>query len=447
VKGKEEKPLESSKPGILESYLHTKGGSIVNASPNIFEVFYRTFRDISRSVHSSTKVTEVLSLVVRKSAEILQAKGALVRILNLHTHEMELFAAHGLSERYLSKGHVSSETIITDLCRLNKVILIRDIYGNPRIQYPREFSEEGFRMALDIPLLLKEDVVGIIRVFFDQLRDFSEQELDFLTAVAEQSALALDKARIIEAQESRYNHLVIQTEKLTALGRMAAGIAHEINNPMGGILVYSTMLLDQVSEQDPVREGLEIIVHETLRCKRIIQELLDFSRERPPLKKISDLNLVMGKALSILDNEFRLRYIGLEKDLSPDLPKVFLDTNQIQQVFMNILINAIEASQERDRIRVSTRLGPTGETVIADIIDHGSGIFSENLSKIFEPFFSTKEKGTGLGLSVSFGIIQNHQGRIDVSSLPGSGTRFSIILPVHSSETKPPSEDHQDASP
>lgn len=418
----------------------------MKASPNIFEVFYRTFRDISRSVHSSTKVAEVLSLVVRKSTEILQAKGALIRILNLATHEMELFAAHGLSERYLSKGHVSSETVITDLCKLNKVILIRDIYGDPRIQYPREFSEEGFHMALDIPLILKEDVIGLIRVFFDRSRDFSEEELDFLTAVAEQSALALDKARLIEAQESRYNHLVVHTEKLTALGRMAAGIAHEINNPMGGILVYSTMLLDQIPEESTVREGLDIIVHETLRCKRIIQELLDFSRERTPLKKMADLNPVMEKALSILDNEFRLRHIDLEKNLSSDLPQIFLDPNQIQQVFMNILINALEATQERGKIKVSTKLGPGGETLVAEIIDNGCGIFLENLAKIFEPFFSTKEKGTGLGLSVSFGIIQNHQGHIDVSSLPGSGTRFSINLPVHSSEAKAPLEDQQGES-
>ena len=415
----------------------------VKASSNIFEVFYRTFRDISRSVHSSTKVDEVLSLVVRKSAEILQARGALIRILNLESHEMDLFAAYGLSERYLSKGHVSSETIITDLCKLNQVILIRDIDKNPRIQYPREFLDEGFRMALDIPLKMNEDVIGIIRVFFDQPRDFSDRELDFLAAVAEQSALALDKARFIEAQESRYNHLVIQTEKLTALGRMAAGIAHEINNPMGGILVYTTMLMDQVPEEGPIREGLDVIAQETLRCKRIIQELLDFSRERPPLKKMSDVNAVVEKALRILENEFRLRRIQLEKKLSPDLPLAFLDGNQIQQVFMNILINAVEATHERGKVKVSTRPGPKGETVIVEISDNGCGIPSEKLAKIFEPFFSTKEKGTGLGLSVSFGIIQNHQGQIDVSSLPGSGTRFSITLPVQAGETNTPSEDQK----
>ena len=387
-----------------------------------------------------------MSLIVRKSTEVLQAKGALVRILNLDSREMALFASYGLSESYLSKGPVSSDTIITDLCNLNQVILIRDFLKNPRIQYPRECLKEGFRMALDIPLMLREHVVGIIRVFFDQPRDFSEAELDFLAAIGEQSALAIDKARIIEAQESRYNHLVLHTEKLTALGRMAAGVAHEINNPMGGILVYSTMLLDQVPEKDPVHEGLEIIVQETVRCKRIIQELLDFSRERPPQKKMADLNVVMEKSLSILDNEFRIRHIQMEKDLSPHLPMVFLDVNQIQQVFMNLLINAVEALQDQGRISISTRLGPEGEFVLVEIADNGCGIPAENLSRIFEPFFSTKEKGTGLGLSVSFGIIENHQGRIEVSSLPGSGTRFSINLPVHPGEAASPSEGHKVAA-
>jgi signal transduction histidine kinase len=225
---------------------------------------------------------------------------------------------------------------------------------------------------------------------------------------------------------------------------MAAGIAHEINNPMAGILVYSTMLMDQLPEGNgPVREGLEIIVQETLRCKRIIQELLEFSRERPPLKKEADLNQVMEKALRILENEFRLRRIRLENHLSPDLPALFLDADQIQQVFMNILFNALEATKEGGRIKVSTRLNPGEGTVSAEISDNGCGLSPENLAKIFEPFFSTKEKGTGLGLSVSFGIVQNHQGRIEVSSLPGRGTHFSIVLPLRTAEKNGPAEEER----
>lgn len=263
----------------------------------------------------------------------------------------------------------------------------------------------------------------------------------FWGAISEQCALALDKARFIEAQVSRYNHLVAQTEKLTALGRMAAGIAHEINNPMGGILVYSTMLMDQVEEEGPLREGLEVIVQETLRCKRIIQELLDFSRERAPLKKTADINAVLEKAIRILENEFHLRHIQLASRMSSDLPQILLDANQIEQVFINILINALEATQEKGTITVSTTVHPDGQRVTIEITDTGSGISPEHLDRIFEPFFSTKEKGTGLGLSVSFGIIQNHQGEIKVSSLSGKGTSFSIHLPVLPIETPPPSED------
>lgn len=146
----------------------------------MYEIFYNTFRDISRSVHSSTRVDEVLTLIVRRLTEVLQARGALIRILNPDSQEMDLFASYGLSDRYLSKGPVSSNTMITDLCNLNQVILIRDFLKDPRIQYPQECLKEGFRMALDIPLLLKEHVVGIIRIFFNSPRDFNQPELDFL---------------------------------------------------------------------------------------------------------------------------------------------------------------------------------------------------------------------------------------------------------------------------
>jgi two-component system NtrC family sensor kinase len=409
----------------------------VDSSINI-ATFYRVFRDVSTVVHSSTDVDEVLELVVWKSSEMLDAKGAILRILNLETHQLELGAAYGLGERYISKGVVSKEKVITDLCKKNKVIIIEDILTDPRVQYPQEAWEEGIRMILDLPLTLKADVVGIIRMYFAEKRRFSEEELDFVIAITEQCACAIDKARLIETHRSRYDHLALQTEKLSALGRMAAGIAHEINNPLGGILLYSTNLFKKVPEEGPLKEGLEIIINETMRCKTIIQDLLEFSREKEPEKTAANINHIIEKTLSMLENEFRLRHIRVETNLSGKTPVVLVDANQMHQVFVNLLLNAAEATQDNGEINIRSQIEPAKRRIRIEIADNGCGISPGHISKVFEPFFTTKAKGTGLGLAVTYRIVRNHQGEIHVSSQPGKGTRFTIEIPLHGEA--PPAE-------
>jgi two-component system, NtrC family, sensor kinase len=399
------------------------------------QTFYHAFRDISKSIHSSTRVEEVLHLAVRKTTEALNARGSILRILNLKTGELELNAAYGLSDRYLSKGHVSSTKVIEEICQENKAIIIQDVQVDPRVQYPREAKEEGIKMMVDLPLFMGQNVVGILRIFFDEQREFSEEELNFAIAIAEQCALAIDKARLIEKQQIQYDNLAIQTDKLSSLGRMAAGIAHEINNPLAGILLYSSNLVKKVPEAGPLKKGLEVIIHETIRCRGIIQDLLEFSRQREPLKTLVDLNGVINKALSILSNEFRLNRISLEKRLSDHLPNVLIDVNQIEQVFINFFMNAIEAIQGQGQVSVRSYKDEDNQGVVVEIEDSGMGIPQEHLERIFEPFFSTKPKGTGLGLAVNFGIIQKHGGQIRVSSQPGHGTTMTIRLPCDQAKT------------
>jgi two-component system NtrC family sensor kinase len=396
---------------------------------NNIETFYRTFRDISKSIHSSTRVEEVLHLAVRKTTEALHAKGSILRILNLKNGELELNAAYGLSDRYLSKGHVSSTRVIEEICQENRAIIIEDVRTDPRVQYPKEAQEEGIQMMLDLPLFIGQNVVGVLRIFFDRRREFSEEDLNFAIAIAEQCALAIDKARLIEKQQTQYDHLAIQADKLSSLGRMAAGIAHEINNPLAGILLYSSNLIKKAPETGPLKKGLEVIIHETIRCRGIIQDLLEFSREREPAKALGDLNGVINKALSILANEFRLHRVTVEKRLSDDLPSVLLDANQMEQVFINFFMNAVEATQGQGSISVRSFKDKDHNGVVVEIEDSGMGIPQEHLARIFEPFFSTKPKGTGLGLAVNYGIIQKHGGQIKVSSQPGRGTTMTIRLP------------------
>jgi two-component system NtrC family sensor kinase len=401
-----------------------------------FEHFYRVLRDISASLRSATMVKDVLDTVVRKSAEALNAKGAFLRILNLETHQLELcasFGLGGLGQRFLSRGPVSKEHLITELCRSNKIIVIRDILHDPRVQYPQEAWTEGLRMAIDAPLTIGNDIIGILRLYFSELREFHEDELNLVVLIAEQGAFAIEKAQLIEGQRSRYDQLALQTEKLSALGRLAAGIAHEINNPLAGILLFSSNMLKKVPKEGPLKEGLELIMQETIRCKRIIQELLEFSRESEPNVVSANINDTIEQALHILENEFRLRHIRVEKHLSSALPDILMDKNQIEQVLVNLLLNAIQAIEDRGIITITSDKIPQENRIKVAISDTGCGIPSENLTKIFEPFFSTKSKGTGLGLAVSYGIIQKHQGRNYATGGPeGKGTVFTLEVPMSS---------------
>ncbi len=397
-----------------------------------FETLYNILREISTSLHSGTHVKDVLDTLVMKSAQMLNARGALVRILNPKTNHLDLGASYGLSDQYLSKGRAFRKEVVMDLCRQNRVLIIRDILNDPCVQYPKEAWAEGIRMMVDAPITYKDDVLGILRIYFDETRDFSEEELHYLILIAERGAAVIQRAQLLEMQESRYDQLALQTEKLSALGRMAAGIAHEINNPLAGILLFSTNLLKKAQEEGPIKEGLEIIIQETLRCKNIIQDLLEFSRPSEPKAAPTDINNVIVRAIHLLENEFRLRHIRLEVTLAKELPEILIDENQIDQILVNLLLNAIQAIEEQGTVKIHSYVSPDRKNVVIDVSDTGCGIPPENMPKIFEPFFSTKAKGTGLGLAVTYGIVQKHGGHIYAYSQPKQGARFIVELPIPS---------------
>jgi signal transduction histidine kinase len=392
--------------------------------------FYLVFRDISRLVHSTSSVDEVIRLTVHKTAELLYARGALMRVHNPENGEFEVAAACGIAERFLNKPPVSCRQILEGLKGGEKVRIFRDIWAAPRTDSPQQVWDEGVRMLLDVPLYHDEELLGLIRVYLSDAQEFDPAELDFVVSLGEQCACALNKARLIETQRSQYNRLILQTEKLSALGSMAAGIAHEINNPLAGVLLYSSNMLKKAPPDSPFRQGLEIIVRETTRCKGIIQELLEFSRHKPPKKFPAKINEIIEKALSIVDNELMLRHIKVEKRLAPNMENILFDGNQMEQVFINLLLNAAQAIDKNGHIAIETRMDPCRRMEIVEITDDGCGIAPMDATRLFEPFYSNKNTGTGLGLSVSYGIVRNHNGHIKVASKLGGGTRFTIELPV-----------------
>jgi signal transduction histidine kinase len=381
-------------------------------------------------MQSSTSLKEVLNVVVGKTAEVLNAKGALLRILNQETNQFDVRAAWGLGERYLSKGSVTTEKLLSDQTELHKVKIIKDIWNAPRVEYPQEAWDEGIRMMVDVPLNVSEQMIGLIRIYLTEQREFSADELDFTITVAEQCACIIERVQLMENQQAHFTHLATHMEKLSSLGRMAAGIAHEINNPLGGILLFSSNMEKKVEPGSFLEKGLKIITRETLRCKTIIEGLLEFARDKNPQKVPADINEIMTTALGIVENEFYLRHVSVEKHLAEDMVKTLVDKNQIEQVFINLLLNALHAVEDHGRVTVQSTVDPEPNKIHVEIVDNGCGISAQDIKKIFEPFYSNRANGTGLGLSVSYGIIKNHQGDIRVFSELGKGTRFTIEFPV-----------------
>ncbi len=222
-----------------------------------------------------------------------------------------------------------------------------------------------------------------------------------------------------------------RTEKLAALGQLAAGVAHEINNPLGGILVYSYLLLEDLAAQAPERAQVEKIVREATRCKEIVQGLLEFSRHMPSKMVPLNLNAVLEEVISLVEDHLTFQNIRLVQALDPQLPPVLGDKSKLEQVFINLLMNGGD-SMEAGRLTVSTEVALDGDLVLIRFQDTGPGIPEPYLSRLFDPFFTTKEvgKGVGLGLSISYGIIQKHMGRIYVERTGKEGTTFVIELPV-----------------
>jgi two-component system NtrC family sensor kinase len=227
-------------------------------------------------------------------------------------------------------------------------------------------------------------------------------------------------------------HLV-QSEKLVSLGKLAAGIAHEINNPLGGILIYSHLLLEGTDANSPYYDNLKKIVKETSRCKDIVKGLLEFARPKEPEMTEIDINESLEASLSIIEGQSLFQNITIKKNYAEDLDKIIADSAQLQQVFINIIMNAAEAMNGNGTLSLNTSLNKNKNFINIQFGDTGCGIKENDLKRLFEPFFTTKEvgQGTGLGLAISYSIIQKHQGTIEVSSKIDEGTEFIVKLPLN----------------
>jgi len=225
---------------------------------------------------------------------------------------------------------------------------------------------------------------------------------------------------------------LVHSEKLASLGQLAAGVAHELNNPLATILLYSETLSKELPDDNPTQDDLETIVSETKRCKRIVSDLLNFARQNQVIAQPTDIHAIIQNLLDMAPRRVKTVPVEFVTDLDPNLPIIEGDPSQLRQVLLNLMTNAVESMPDGGTVTLRTRKTPPGMITI-DIEDTGMGIPPENLSKLFTPFFTTKPigKGTGLGLAIVYGIIKMHRGQIHASSKVNEGTTFTITLPIH----------------
>ncbi len=308
-------------------------------------------------------------------------------------------------------------------------------YGPPGKLNPTRISftsKSGEEVPVDFSAAIIEEggrEIGSVGIFTD-LREHERMRRE-LNDLRENERM---RRELEETQRQ-----LVQAEKIASLGRLAAGVAHEINNPLAGVLIYADILMKELEGKEQLRKDLEEVISQTLRCKQIVARLLEFSRQSLDERVLFDVNEIIGHCVELLQHQSLFHNVEIILDLHSDLPQILGNPGELEQVITNLMLNATDAMEGRGRITISTQSGLDMKEVVLTFNDTGPGIPPEIKEKIFEPFFTTKPVGvgTGLGLSVVYGVIHRHGGSIEVSSRPETGTTFIIKLPLEPPEVIP----------
>jgi two-component system NtrC family sensor kinase len=402
-----------------------------------------SIREVVEQILVPFTLEERLTLIARKAAELFEGDLALVALRPEGEDQLVIRAGHGLVEGELGQKVELGEGALGTAAARREGVLVNDYRswpGRMRRMLTRN-RRELLGATVACPLMIRGEAIGALSVAYIGLeRRFVPEDLDRLATLAAPAALAIEHGRLYDELASRVRQLqetqaqLVQAGKLSAVGQLVSGVAHELNNPLSVIIGYGQLLKGKPLPPD-VRGPLEMMVAQGERMAKIVQGLLLFSRQRKPERAPVDLPAVIEQTMALRATRLRLSGIHVEIDHAPGVPPAEGDVHQLQQVFLNLLLNAehaITAGGTGDTIRVRARERKENglSWVVVEFEDNGSGIPPEVMPRIFEPFFTTKKvgEGTGLGLSVSYGIVQQHGGRLTAESVPGR-TVFTLELP------------------
>ena len=344
-------------------------------------------------------------------------------------HVVPEYAAGTLAPPVVEGVHVQALAAFVELAGIDHatwpsedpmVITLAGASGSP-IDEPDAYE--------DAPLVVGGAVTGMLRI--SAAAPLTKEQRDRYFAMASDLSKAIERLDAQRAQTRLAQERLLQSEKMSSVGQLVSGVAHELNNPLTGIMGFSQLLLLKDLEES-ARHQVETIYAEAERASKIVSNLLTFARRRRAQKEPSNLNTLIERVLELRNYDLRVRNINTEMEFDPALPETMVDANQLQQVFFNIINNAEQAMKSRDEGTLRIRTRSNGRALTVSFTDSGPGMSAETVRRIFDPFFTTKEagEGTGLGLTICYNIIEEHNGRIWAESEPGRGTTFFIELPI-----------------
>lgn len=400
---------------------------------------------VSRSIAATLDPDEVLRTAVREIVSHAPYSLASVLLLDEARGELVQRAAAGSRVHLIPSGyrHPIGSGIIGYVARTGQMHVANDVESDPYFVSAHDV-QTGAELA--VPLKREGNVIGVLNLEKPAGERFFESEIMAMETLAGQMAAALENAYLYARTRLTVQELsqsldqlkqaqaqLIQSAKLAAVGQLAAGVAHEINNPLTTISGFSELLLGDLSQDSPMRNDLTLIRREAQRARDVVRRLLDFARQTGPHSEPADMNDVVRETVALMRNAAATKHVRVVENYGRDMPWARLDVNQFKQVVLNLLNNAMQAMPKGGALSVTTEVCSRDRPgVCLHVADTGMGIPAENMERIFEPFFTTKPtgEGTGLGLAVSYGIVREHGGRIEVKSVLNQGTTFTVWLPV-----------------
>jgi signal transduction histidine kinase len=396
-----------------------------------------TLASVSQTINSTLNLDEALPIITREACTLMEAKMASILMVDESGEYLELRASYGAGEAYLNKPKLNlDDSFLGIVFRRKKPMQLENVQNSALYQNVEMARREGLFSLLSAPLVFGGQAIGTLNIYTGAPRSFSNEEIHILQALAELSAIAMEKARLYERIVDVEEQLR-QNEKLSALGLLAAEVAHEIRNPLTVMkMLYHSLRLD-FAPGDPRVKDDAILREQMEHLNKIVEQILDFARSTEPNLSAVNVNQLLDDLGLLTRHKMRNQRIELVSRLDPGLPLVMADATQLAQAFLNLTLNAVEAMPGGGRLTISTRsfrlprASPKATHLLIEFKDTGQGMPEEQRRRAFSSLLSTtKQRGTGLGLAIVGRVIETHRGKVKIRSRPGHGTVFSITLPV-----------------